>query len=249
MTNVHAELVDPAPPLPLPARVLTIGAHPDDAEFGAGATLARWASAGADITICVVTDGSKGSWDPDEDAGALVARRRAEQRAAADVLGVSTVTHFDHVDGELTYSMALRVEIAREIRLRRPDVVLTHDPWRRYELHPDHRATGLAAVDAVVAAREPRAPIENGLEAHRPGALLLWSSDAADHGEPVSPEWFAKKVEALLCHASQAHTTMGGAGSDEERTKDFENRLSAWQDESGARLGMGPAETYKRISP
>lgn len=249
MTNVHADLRTGAEVLAPPERVLTIGAHPDDAEFGAGATLARWAADGADVTMCILTDGSKGSWDVGESAEALAARRRGEQRAAADVLGATTVIHLDHIDGELEYSMDLRREVATLIRAHRPDIVLSHDPWQRYQLHPDHRAAGLAAIDGVVDAREPRTTWEGASDAHRPAAILLWSADEPDHGEPVSGEWFRRKVEALLCHASQAETTMAGAGSDEERTKVFEKRLQAWQDASGARLGMGPAETFKKITP
>jgi LmbE family N-acetylglucosaminyl deacetylase len=249
MTNLHAELRQTPEPLEIPSRVLTIGAHPDDAEFGAGATLARWAAGGTDVTMCVVTDGSKGSWDPSEDTAALVARRRVEQQAAAHVLGVTTVVHLDHVDGELEATMDLRREIARQIRAHRPEVVMSHDPWQRYQLHPDHRATGLAAVDGVVDAREPLALRGEELPAHRPAALLLWSADEPDHAEPVEPEWFARKVEALLCHASQAQTTMADAGADEERTKAFEKQLAAWQDAAGTRLGTGPAETFKRITP
>ena len=213
MTNVHAELRAEPQPLDIPRRVLAIGAHPDDIEFGAGATVARWAAAGAAVTVCVVTDGSKGSWDPDEDIPTLVARRRDEQRAAAEVLGAANVVHLDHVDGELEYSMALRWEIADQIRLHRPDVVLSHDPWQRYQLHPDHRVTGQAAVDGVVAAREPLVRSEDPRGPHRASALLLWSADEPDHGEPVDEHWFGRKVEALLCHASQAHTTMADAGS------------------------------------
>ena len=232
-----------------PRTVLTIGAHPDDAEFGAGATLARWSRNGADITILVVTDGSKGSWDKDLDARTLIDQRIREQRAAADVLGVRHCTHLDHIDGELEYSMALRIEIALAIRAVRPDIVLTHDPWQRYQLHPDHRATGLAAVDGVVTAREPRALVDAGLPAHRPDAILLWSPDEPDHAEPVSEADAATKLAALLCHSSQGATTMGdpARGSDEREL--FEMRLTEWHRSSGAQLGVGPSEIFKTLEP
>jgi len=249
MTNLFSELPSEVTPLPVPASVLTVGAHPDDAEFGAGATIARWADAGAHVTMCVVTDGSKGSWNADEDTASLIARRVQEQRLAAQELGVQEVVHLGYVDGELEYSKPLRRELARLIRLTTPDVVLSHDPWQRYQLHPDHRATGFAAVDAVVDAREPLAHQDLDLPAHRPSSLLLWSADEPDHAEPVEPEWFAIKIRALLCHSSQSTTTMGGAASGQGERHAFEQKLAAWQDASGAAFGIGPAETFKRIAP
>ena len=249
MTNLFSELPPDHVPIGTPASVLTIGAHPDDAEFGAGATLSRWADAGAVITMCVVTDGSKGSWDTNEEADSLIQRRIDEQARAAEVMGADRCLHLGHVDGELEYSIELRRQLAVIIREIRPDVVLTHDPWQRYQLHPDHRATGRAACDAVVDAREPRALVDSGVEAHRPEMLLLWSADEADHAEPVDDHWFARKVDALLCHASQATTTMGDATTSVEARKSFENRLRSWQDAQGAALGVGTAEVFKRIDP
>jgi LmbE family N-acetylglucosaminyl deacetylase len=142
-----------------PPRVaLAIGAHPDDVEFGCGATLAKWADAGCTIHHLVCTDGSKGTWDPDADTRALAERRQHEQRRAAAVLAgerVGTVTFLGYVDGELDSNLDARSRVARVIRELRPDVVLGHDPWKRYRLHPDHRHAGLLACDAVVAARDP----------------------------------------------------------------------------------------------
>ena len=251
MTDLYGELRDTPEPLPRPARVLTVGAHPDDAEFGAGGTLAKWAASGAHITMLVVTDGSKGSWDPDRSIDDLVMARRREQRAAADRLGVADIAFLGEVDGELEYDMALRASLCRWIRTTRPDVVLSHDPWQRYQLHPDHRATGLLAVDGVVAAREPRAfpdQLEGELTAHRPGAILLWSADDPDHWEAIDGH-VEDKIAALLCHASQGETTMGGAeqGGDAERA--FRERIVAWVDEVGAAVGLGPAEAFKRLTP
>jgi LmbE family N-acetylglucosaminyl deacetylase len=235
--------------LDTPSRVLTVGAHPDDAEFGAGATLARWANDGAEITMCIVTDGSKGSWDPGIDTADLARRRIAEQEAAGAIIGATRFVHLGHVDGELEYSMDLRNEIATQVRLFTPDVVLTHDPWQRYQMHPDHRATGFATVDAVVSAREPLALVDSDLPAHRPGAVLLWSADAPDHVEPVEARWFDRKVEALLEHSSQTGTTMGDAGASEEHRVAFVERLEAWHRSNGAALGVDAAETFKRLTP
>lgn len=248
-TDLYDELSGDAAPLRDPRTVLTIGAHPDDAEFGAGATLARWRAAGTEITMLVITDGSKGSWDPDTDTDELVSTREAEQLRAADALGGAETLHLGYVDGELEYSMRLREEIVEHIRTVRPDVVLTHDPWQRYQLHPDHRITGLAGVDAVVSAREPLAFPGSGLAAHRPEALLLWSADDPNHAEPVTPESFERKVEALLCHSSQGATTMGEAGSNAEMRIAFIDRIALWHAENGESFGVGPAESFRKVVP
>ena len=237
--------------LALPDRVLAVGAHPDDAEFGAGATLAKWAAGGTHVTILVLTDGSKGSWDPAASPGELVGTRAAEQRRAAGVLGVAETFNLGHVDGELEYSMALRAEVCDWIRRLRPEVVLSHDPWRRYMLHPDHRAAGWAVVDGVVAARDhlffPRQLVD-GISHHRPGALLLWAADRPDHREDV--EGFVdRKVEALLAHSSQATTTMDGAGRTEEATEAFRSEIHARARAAGAAADLVSAEEFKRIIP
>ncbi|MEN8041079.1 MAG: PIG-L family deacetylase [Actinomycetota bacterium] len=248
-SDLYDQLTGESAPLAVPNRVLTIGAHPDDAEFGAGATLARWAAEGAAITMLVVTDGSKGSWQPGADPDSLAQRRVEEQTRAAEALGVTHTLHLGYVDGELEYTMDLRRQLAEQIRRSRPDVVLTHDPWQRYQLHPDHRATGFAAVDAVVAAREPLMYREMELDAHRPSAVLLWSADEPDHLEPVLPKWFERKVAALLCHSSQSSTTMGGAASGAEERLQFVDRLAAWHGANGEPFGVGPAEAFRRITP
>jgi LmbE family N-acetylglucosaminyl deacetylase len=246
---MYDEFDDSSPPMPVPRSAMTIGAHPDDAEFGAGATLARWAAEGCDVTILVVTDGSKGSWDPNEDQNDLIERRMREQESAAAVLGAARVGHLGEIDGELEYSYGLRMAVARAIRTRKPEVVLSHDPWQRYQLHPDHRATGLAAVDGVVSAREPLAMTDSGLDAHRPEAILLWSADQPDHAEPTTDRWEAIKIDALLCHSSQGETTMGDAQMGATPRSAFADRIKEWHVSSGAALGVGPSETFKRLTP
>ena len=248
-TNLYRGLASDDSPLATPGKVLTVGAHPDDAEFGAGATLSRWADAGAEVTMLIVTDGSKGSWDPDEDQDQLIARRIAEQHAAGTVLRARTFEHLGYVDGELEYSMTLRTEIAIAIRRFTPDILLSHDPWQRYQLHPDHRVTGLASIDAVVTAREPLALRESLLPAHRPRAILLWSADEPDHAEPVTQRHNNRKIEALLCHSSQGVTTMGDPERGIAQKTDFMDRIDAWHIANGERLGIGPAEIFKRMTP
>ena len=130
-----------------------------------------------------------------------------------------------------------------------PDVVLTHDPWQRYQLHPDHRTAGLLALDAVVAAREPRFYPDQGLDAHRPTAVLLWSADDPDHAEPVDDRAFDAKVRALLCHTSQSETTMGGAVASTAARERFVGDLDEHLREEGKPFGFDRAEVFKRITP
>ena len=235
--------------LPVPERALTIGAHPDDAEFGAGATLSRWAGAGSELTAVIVTDGSKGSWDAATDPTELAARRRDEQNEAAHELGIARTVFLDEIDGELEYTLDLRHRLSLQIRTHQPDVVITHDPWQRYQLHPDHRITGLAALDAVVAAREPLFFPDQGVPHHRPAAILLWSSDEPDHAEPATPEAIDRKITALLCHTSQAETTMGIAARSATERDAFAAEVAAWAEEAGSRFGLASAEIFKRLTP
>lgn len=248
-SNTYDQIAQTVEALPRPATVMSIGAHPDDAEFGAGATLFTWTAGGAKSIIVIATDGAKGSWDPRIDHGDLVAQRRREQVSAAAVLGVHTVAWLGQPDGDLYHTPQLRRAIASLIRKHRPDIVLTHDPWQRYQLHPDHRTTGMLTIDAVVAAREPRFYPDQGFEAHRPSAVLLWSADEADHAEPVDHRAFDAKIEALLCHTSQSQTTMGdAAASDAARTR-FVEQIDANLLEQGRRFGFDRAEAFKRITP
>lgn len=234
--------------LPVPASAMTVGAHPDDAEFGAGGTLARWAAAGCEVTIVVLTDGSKGTWDESLSTAELVASRQQEQARAAEILGASQVIHLEHVDGELEYSMSLRKEICRLIRTVRPEIILGHDPWRRYMLHPDHRAAGMALIDGVVAARDHLFFPELGLEKHRPEAMLLWQADETDHFEDISST-FDQKIAALLCHSSQTTTTMGDANRSEVARRAFVERMQEMAARQGEPVHLPFAEAFKLIRP
>ncbi|MDP9005463.1 MAG: PIG-L family deacetylase, partial [Actinomycetota bacterium] len=155
--------------LEVPGSALAVGAHPDDVEFGCGATLAKWAAQGCSVHHLVCTDGSKGSWDPAKDRAELVVERQVEQRAAAKALGATGECVFlGWVDGELESGLRQRWELAYWIRRLRPEVVLGHDPWKRWRLHPDHRHAGFLAVEGVVAARDPHFFPEQQLGHHRP---------------------------------------------------------------------------------
>ena len=190
-----------------PTRALAIGAHPDDVEFGCGATLAQWADAGTLVHLLVLTDGSKGSWDAQDDLDHLIATREQEGRDAATRLANGAIEFAGFVDGELASDEATRLAVCRTIREFRPDVVLGHDPWQRYRLHPDHRHAGWATVDGIVAARDPHFFAGVSGPHHRPSALLLFEADEPNHWEPVTTG-LDPKVAALLCHRSQWRSTM-----------------------------------------
>lgn len=239
-------MAEPSPPLAVPAVALGIGAHPDDIEFGAGATLAKWARAGTVVHLVICTDGSKGTWDPDADIAALVARREIESVDAARALGATgEVVHLRQIDGELGSGLDMRAAVAREIRRLRPDVVLGHDPWKRYRLHPDHRYAGLLAVEGIVAARDPFFFPEQGLAPHRPEALLLFEADEENHAEPVTAVDVEARVAALLAHRSQLETTHFHRLDDPTTAHDgFRQRESALLAAAGEPFGLALAETF-----
>lgn len=232
--------------IPTPAIALAIGAHPDDIEFGCGGTLAKWAAAGCLVHHLILTDGSKGTWDPSADITALVLLRRDEQREAARRLGArGEVIFLDQVDGELEESPQLRDRIVAEIRRLQPNVVLGHDPWKRYRLHPDHRRAGFLTCDAIVAARDPHFSKHLGLAHHRPSHLLMWEADSPDHGEDISLT-VETKIQALLAHETQFESTMKAVEPGE--LEKFSKRIRIRIAENGQRIGRAAGEIFKKMS-
>ena len=233
--------------LATPTSALAIGAHPDDVEFGCGGLLAKWAAHGCVVHHLICTDGSKGTWDVDADMAALAARRQDEQREAARRLAganAGEVRFLGRVDGELDSDPATRGEVARIIRELRPQVVLGHDPWKRYRLHPDHRHAGLLACEGIVASRDPHFFRDHGIGHHRPDALLLWEADQPDHAEDVS-DFVATKLDALAAHESQFESTMKAA--DEAEFAAFEQRVRNRLGDLGRPFDMDAAEVFKLI--
>ncbi len=231
--------------LETPARALAIGAHPDDVDFGCGATLAKWAADGCEVSVLVCTDGSKGTWDPNADEAELIATRQQEQRAAAKTLGaIGEVGFLGWPDGELESAMEQRAQVALWIRKTKPVVVLGHDPWKRYRLHPDHRHAGWLVTDGVVAARDPKFFPGQPVPHHRPDRLLLWEADEPDHAEEVD-DFVETKYRALLAHTSQFESTMA-SGEDPELIE-FRKRVEAKLTTAGQACGMNHAEIFKLI--
>ncbi len=233
--------------LPTPRVALAIGAHPDDVEFGCGATLAKWAANGCLVHHLVCTDGSKGTWDPNADKIELAARRQVEQREAARRLAgdrAGQCVFLEYVDGELDSDLVARGRVARVIRELQPDVVLGHDPWKRYRLHPDHRHAGLLACEGIVAARDPHFYPEHGIPHHRPARLLLFEADEPDHIEDVTDRVGAK-LDALEAHESQFESTMHAVDGGELDA--FRQRIESRLHGLGEPYGVDAAEVFKLI--
>jgi LmbE family N-acetylglucosaminyl deacetylase len=235
--------------LDTPQVALAVGAHPDDVEFGCGATLAKWAAKGCRIHHLVCTDGSKGSWDPADDPAVLVPVRQEEQRAASHALGgTGEVTFLGWPDGELEAGLRQRWEMAAAIRRVRPQVVLGHDPWKRWRLHPDHRAAGFLVTDGIVAARDPHFFPELRDPPHRPEILLLFEADEVDHIEDVGG-FSDAKADALLAHRSQWRSTMD---IDDPENPAQIARFRHWVLDNlapvGARRGVAAGEAFKLVA-
>ncbi len=216
-------------------RALALGAHPDDVELQAGGTIAAWAGDGVHVELACFSAGEKGTHDPAADPAEVARVRRLEAAAAGAILGVAAVHVLGAVDGELEVTMALRLEVARLVRTVRPHVVVGHDPWRRWLLHPDHRAAGLLTVDGVVAARDPLYAPElaaQGLPAHRPHSILLFGTDAPDEVVDISAT-IDTKLAALRAHASQI-------GDPAE----LDRRIRTWNAAIGAQFGLVSAEAF-----
>jgi LmbE family N-acetylglucosaminyl deacetylase len=190
--------------------VLVVGAHPDDIDFGAAGTLATWTDAGVRVVYCIVTDGDAGGFDSAVSRAAMVGIRRAEQEAAAKVVGVEEVEFLGYPDGRLLASLDLRRDLARVIRRVRPGRVLAQSPernWRRIQAsHPDHLAAGEATLCAVYpdARNEFAFPelLEEGLEPHVASEVWLMASPRADHLVDITDS-IDRKVAALRSHVSQ----------------------------------------------
>jgi LmbE family N-acetylglucosaminyl deacetylase len=193
------------------SRVLSITAHPDDVDFAAAGTVARWTDAGIDVTYCVVTSGDAGGYDEAFPRAEMPALRRAEQVAAAKCVGVHDVRFLGYPDGQVEATLALRRDLARVIRQVRPDRVVCPSPERNYARigvgHPDHRAVGSAALDAVYPdARNPFAfPELREREALPPWTVReVWIAAGPDPDRYVDvTATFPRKIAALRAHHSQ----------------------------------------------
>lgn len=225
-------------------RALVVISHPDDAEFGAGATIALLTAAGARVDYVVTTDGSKGTEDPDMTPERLAATRMAEQRAAADILGVSEIVHLGYPDGYLTPSLELRRDITRQIRRFRPDLVITQNPQRRVDHnpfigHPDHLATGEATLASVYpAARDhlnfPELWTDERLEPWKVRQVLVAGVEHPNLWLDVS-DTFETGLRSILAHTSQVDPDA------------VSERMRERAREVGEPVGIGLAQAFASI--
>jgi LmbE family N-acetylglucosaminyl deacetylase len=211
------------------ATYMLVVAHPDDSEFSAGGTVARLTEAGKRVVVIQVTSGNKGSADPEADPARVAATREAELREATNRVGVSELVCLRCMDGELMPDLDLRERIVRMIRTHRPDVIITHDPFRPYALHPDHRAVGLATTDAVYpTARDPLYFPEHyreGLQPHKTAEIWYAGPEQPDKVIDIT-ETFDRKIFALKAHVSQ----IGDAEGLEERMRERARELAEGHD-------------------
>ena len=192
----------------VPERAMVIFAHPDDAEIGSGGVVARWIAAGCAVTYVLCTTGSAGTGDRSLSPAELAERRAAEQRAAADFMGVADVVMLGHPDGGLEDTRAFRGDVVRAIRAHRPHTVFTHDPYRLQGFqHRDHRMVGIVTTDAVYPFARDHLHFsehitDEGLEPHRVRELWYWGADAPNVIVDVTGS-IDKQVAALIRHESQ----------------------------------------------
>ncbi|HUY87057.1 MAG TPA: PIG-L deacetylase family protein [Acidimicrobiales bacterium] len=194
-----------------PLRALAVMAHPDDVDFGAGGTIATWTDAGCEVAYCIVTDGAAGGSDRSVPRDEMARLRESEQRAAAELVGVSDVRFLRYSDGSLVPSIDLRRDISRIIRQVRPERVICQSPerwWDRFQAsHPDHLAAGEACLSAVYPdSRNPFAHPEllekEGLEPWAVPEVWMMASPRMDTYVDVTKN-VDRKIDALRCHATQ----------------------------------------------
>ncbi len=229
----------------LPRHALVIMAHPDDPEFAAGGTIARWTRAGATVSYVIVTDGSKGSDDPQATTHRLAALRAGEQRAAAALLGVKAIEFLGFPDGEIFNTIELRRALVHQIRQHKPDLVITHDPTARLIgtdriNHPDHLAVGETTLDAIFPLARDRLTFpeleKEGLYPHKVMEILLAMTAQPDWAIDIT-DTFSQKIRALREHRSQI-------GDPDDLAK----RLTERARTAAKGTPFGYAEQFRRIS-
>jgi LmbE family N-acetylglucosaminyl deacetylase len=227
-----------------PGRFMVIAGHPDDADFGPAATAARWIDEGSVGWLVCCTSGDQGGEDPDIDPIELAAVREREQKAAADIVGYEGVTFLHQPDGALVNDLVLREMLVREIRTFKPDAVLATDPGAlthggRGINHTDHRAAGMAAIDAVYpASRNPMAfpwLARGGLAAHRVRRMyLFWSNEPTVRIDITKT--IDRKLAALRAHESQI-----------KEPDELEGWMRKWAAEEGEAIGVEAGEALRLI--
>ena len=219
--------------------LLAVQAHPDDVDFSSGGTIAKFVRDGYEVYYLSATSGNKGTHDRDMSPARLTEIREAEEREAARRLGVRDCFFLRHNDGELEPTLALRAEICLVIRKVQANVLMTFDPWRPYQMHPDHRAVGSAALDALIAARDhlffPE-QLSDGLDISRIHEVYLFGAAEPDTFVDIS-DTIDLKIHAASAHQSQLH------GDPVERAERQRQRAQA----VGEPHGLAFAEAFKLL--
>src|SRR4030042_4540997 len=220
--------------------VLAVGAHPDDIDFAAGGTIAKWAKEGFDIYYLILTDGSKGSDNPEMTRKKLVGIRKKEQLEAAKILGVKKVFFLNYPDTELEANLKLKKDITKKIRQLKPTKVVAFNPQvifsqkRHYINHSDHRAAGLATIDSVFPLARDRLTFpeheRQGLKPHKVKEVYLVSSGRGNYVSNIE-KVFKIKVDAIKAHTSQVN----------ERTIKF---ITKWAKENAKKRKLKYAEVF-----
>lgn len=227
-----------------PRSALVVTPHPDDAEGGVGATMAKWiAEAGTEVVVLLCTNGDKGTGDKEMSPVRLAEIREKEQLDASGYLGVKEVVFLRHPDGTLENDMQFRGEVVREIRRHKPEVVFAIDPYRvASHTHRDHRMSGQVALDAAYSYAWshlyfPEQITEEGLQPHRVKEAYLWGTEAADVFIDVEG-YMEAKATSLSLHASQMR----------QRTPaDRMERIKSGSARQGEAAGLAYAEGFRRI--
>ncbi len=230
-----------------PAYAMVVTPHPDDAEYGIAGTVARWVKEGKDVVYVVCTNGDKGTSDINMRPEVLAKIREKEQLDAANVLGVREVIFLRHPDQGLEDTYEFRKQLVRLIRMYRPDIVATTDPYLRYKWHRDHRIAGQVVLDAVFPfARDFLAYPDlmlDGLQPHKVKEVLLWSmllfwdSQEINYRSDIT-DTLDLKIAALRCHKSQ----MGHLPS-----PDLENLLRQQHEAMAQGESFKLAEAFHRV--
>lgn len=240
MTTDSSENEDPSQPWLKHSRALVVVAHPDDAEFGCGGTLAKLVKEGMELGYVICTNGNKGSNDLDMTSEKLAVIREAEQREASRVIGAKEITFLGYGDGELESSVELIGKIVLEIRKFKPDIIFCQDPWRTRHNHRDHRNAGQSAFDAVYPyARDhlhfPE-QLAAGLETHKVAEIYTTMTEEPEIVIDIS-DTIQTKIDALKEHKSQ----IGDPDS-------LQARIMTRTSELAERHGLKYAEGFKRYT-
>ena len=229
------------------SRVFVCFAHPDDGEFGVGATAAKLAQQGNQIYYVICTGGAGGIHTVTTTPGELLDIREREQRAAMDVLGVreGIALRYLRRPGEWGSPSALVEKVIRLIRQYQPDVIFTHDPWRTRQIHPAHRMVGWVVTEAAYLSDRPwhfPQHAAEGLEPHKPQEMYLFGSEEPNYWVDVT-DTIDLKVEAL-----QQHKTQLGRRVKPPWLEEFRRAVKGWAAEAGKAIGAEYAEAFHRVT-